>query len=124
MSSSNAEPHIAIVDDDESVCRSMGRLLRAAGYVPVSYSSAEEFLENALHLEFDCLVLDIQLGQLSGLELYRRILKAGILTPVIFITAYDDPDAIKQAWAAGCAACFRKSDSGTLVLEAIRHVMP
>ena len=63
--------YVAVVDDDESICRSFSRLLRAANFQPVTYASAEAFLADAQHPKFDCLVLDIQLEGMSGLELRR-----------------------------------------------------
>ncbi len=114
--------YVAVVDDDENVCRSFGRLLRAAGMQPITYNSAESFLADTKHPEFGCLVLDIQLGAISGLELAQRLAAVGGKTPVIFITAQDAPEVRAAAEALGCAAYFRKTDSGAEVLEAIRRV--
>lgn len=114
--------YVAVVDDDESVCRSLGRLLRAAGLQPITYASAESFLADKNRPQFGCLVLDIQLGALSGIELARKLVAEGIRTPTIFITAHDDPGTRGEAEATGCAAYFRKTDSGAEVLEAIRRV--
>ena len=113
--------YVAVVDDDESLCRSLGRLLRAAGIQPITYPSAEAFLADKKHPQFDCLVLDIQLGGMSGIDLARRIVAEGGHTPIVFITAHDDPEARAEAEAAGCVAYFRKTDSGAEVLEAIRR---
>jgi len=112
--------NVAIVDDDESLCRSLGRLLRASGIQPITYPSAEAFLADTHHPKFDCLVFDIQLGGMSGLELYQKLEADGQHPPVIFITAHDDPAVREEALAAGCAAYFRKNDSGADVIEAIR----
>ena len=112
---------VAIVDDDESLCRSLCRLLCAAGLKPVAYVSAEAFLGDGHRPPFDCLLLDVQLGGISGIELQRQLVASGETTPVIFLTAYDDPEGRAQAIAAGCAAYFRKSDSGAAVIEAIRR---
>jgi FixJ family two-component response regulator len=114
--------YVAVVDDDESICRSFGRLLRAAGFQPVTYESAESFLADTKHPQFGCLVLDIQLGDMSGIGLAQRLSTAGGHTPIIFITAHDDPEARSAADALGCAAFFRKTDSGKEVLETIRKV--
>jgi len=111
--------YVAVVDDDESVCRSFGRLLRAAGMQPITYDSAEAFLADAKRPQFSCLVLDIQLGGISGIELARRLVDVGVRTPIVFITAHDDPGARRAAEALG-AAYFRKTDSGKEVLDAIR----
>ena len=115
--------YIAVVDDDESICHSMSRLLRAARFQPVTYPSAEAFLEDRNHPRFDCLVLDIQLKGMSGVELNRRLAAVNNATPVIFITAHDDPEARTEAEASGCAGFFRKTDSGTDVLAAIRRAV-
>jgi FixJ family two-component response regulator len=113
--------YVAIVDDDERLCRSLGRLLRAAGFQPIAYASAEAFLADNKHPQFDCLVLDIQLGGMSGIELAQRLVAEGGHAPIVFITAHDDPVARVEAEAAGCVAYFRKTDSGAEVLEAIRR---
>ena len=115
--------YIAVVDDDESLCRSYQRLLTAAGFKTVSYPSGEAFLADAKRPRFDCLLLDIQLGGISGLELGRQLASLGSSTPVIYVTAHDDPGVREQALADGCAGYFRKSDPGQAVLEAIRHAV-
>jgi FixJ family two-component response regulator len=119
---SKATPiYVAVVDDDESLCRSFSRLLRAGGLQPITYASAEAFLADKKHPQFDCLVFDIQLGGMSGIELARRLMAEGGHIPVIFITAHDDPETRAEAEAAGCTAYFRKTDSGAEVLDAIRR---
>ena len=119
--SSTVTIYVAVIDDDENICRSFGRLLRAAGIQPITYCSAEAFLADTKHPQFDCIVLDIQLGGMSGIELSRRLAAGGKRPPIIFITAHDNPDARAEAEAAGCAAYFQKSDSGAEVIAAIRH---
>ena len=121
--SSNQNIYVAVVDDDESVCRSLSRLLRAANFQPVTYPSAEGFLADKKHPRFDCLLLDIQLKGMSGLDLSRRLAAVKDGTPVIFITAHDDPEVRAQAKASGCAGYFRKTDSGADVLAAIRRAV-
>ncbi len=111
--------YVAVVDDDECVCRSMSRLLRAAHFQPITYLSAEALLADTKHPKYDCLLLDIQLGGMSGLELSRRLAAVHDGTPVVFITAHDDPELRAEAEASGCAAYFRKTDPGQWVLEAI-----
>jgi len=115
--------YIGIVDDDESVCRSLSRFLRAAHVQPITYPSAEAFLADNKHPKFDCLVLDVQLGGMSGLDLSRHLAANHDRTPVIFITAHDDPDAKAQALAGGCFGYFRKTDSGQDVLAAIHRAV-
>jgi len=115
--------YVAVVDDDESVCRALSRLLRTAGFQPVTYASAEAFLQDAKRPQFDCLVLDVQLAGMSGLELSRRLAAVKDATPVLFITAHDNPDARAAALAGGCAGYFRKTDPAERVLEALRNVI-
>jgi FixJ family two-component response regulator len=121
--SSGKNIYIAVVDDDDSLCRSFSRFLRAANFQPITYSSAESFLADAKHPKFDCLVLDIQLQGMSGLELAQRLSAVRDATPVVFITAYDEPGVRAQAEAIGCAGYFRKTESGTDVLAAIQRAV-
>jgi FixJ family two-component response regulator len=115
--------YVAVVDDDESLCRSFSRLLRTAGFQPVSYTSAEAFLEDTKRPRFDCLVLDIQLEGMSGIELSRRLKAVRDATPFVFITAHDEPTIRSEALACGCAGYFRKNDPGALVIEAINKAV-
>ena len=113
--------YVGIVGNDESVCRSVGRLLRASGIQPITYQSAESFLADMKRPKFGCLVLDIQLGAMSGIELAQTLVAQGWRIPIIFITAHDDPEGRAAAEAVGCTAYFRKTDAGKDVLEAIRR---
>jgi FixJ family two-component response regulator len=111
---------VAVVDDDASLCRSFGRLLRAAGVESTAYASAEDFLRDEARSRFHCLVLDVQLGGMSGLELGRKLATEQRHSPIIFVTDHDNPVTRAQAMALGCHAFFKKSDAGSTVLEAIR----
>jgi FixJ family two-component response regulator len=118
--SSVRQTYVAVVDDDESVCRALGRLLRVSGMQPVTYLSAEAFLADTKRPRFDCLVFDIQLGGMSGIELHRQLNASGSTIPVIYVTAHDEPATREAAQAAGCAAYFRKTAPSEALLEAIR----
>jgi len=120
---SNDNLYVAVVDDDESLCRSFSRLLRTAGFQPVTYRSAEAFLEDTKRPLFDCLVLDIQLEGMSGLELSRRLAAVRDATPIIFITAHDDPEVRSQALATHCGGYFSKADCGHEILAAIQSAV-
>lgn len=120
--STDTKTYVAVVDDDESLRRSLSRLLRAAHFQPVSYASAEAFLADTKHPKFDCLLLDIQLSGMSGLDLKRKLSTIKDETPVVYITAHDDPEIRAQAEEFGCAGFFRKTDSGADVLASIRRV--
>jgi FixJ family two-component response regulator len=113
--------NVAVVDDDASIRLALGRLLGAAGFNPVSYSSAEEFLEDTMRDQMDCLLLDIHLGGMSGFDLHKQLAASGVVPPVIFITARDGPAAREQARQTQCAAFFCKPVRGTSLLEAVRR---
>lgn len=114
---------VGVVDDDENLRRSFARLLRAAGMRSVIYASAEAFLADAKRPRFDCLVLDVQLPGMSGLDLQEQLSAEGNHTAILFITAYDDAAVRERAYARGCAGYFRKSDSGREVLNAIKAIV-
>lgn len=122
MSGAN-QIRIAIVDDDTSLCQAMERLLRATGFQSISYPSAEAFLSDAGRQRLDCILLDIQLGGMSGFELQGLLAASGSTIPVIFITAFDDPESREQAGKTGCIAYLRKNDPGEAVLAAIRRAV-
>lgn len=122
--STPANIYVTIVDNDESLCRSLSRLLRTAGFQPITFLSAEEFLADPVRSHFACLPVDIQFGGMSGIEMHWRLVAQGSRTPIIFITAYDDPAARTEALQTGCAGFFRKTDIGTQIIEAIRRVVP
>ena len=112
-----------MVDDDDSFGRAIGRLLRAASLEPSVYSSAEAFLSDTTHALPDCMVLDIHLGGMSGLDLRRQLTALGKTTPVIFITAHDEPKIREEAEQIGCSAFLRKPVHGKLLLEAITRAV-
>jgi len=113
--------YVAVVDDDEELCRSFGRLLRAAGFQPITYASAEALLADTKHPQFDCLVFDIELDGMSGIDLAGRLLAQGCSTPFIFITAHEHLKARARTEVPGAAGYFRKTDSGADVLDVIRR---
>ena len=113
---------VAIIDDDDSSCRALSRLVRGVGFEPTSFSSAETFLSDPKRSAFACLLLDIQLGGMSGLELFRELLERHVRTPVLFITALDDPAARAEAVQNGCAGFFRKTDPGEMIIAALNRV--
>jgi FixJ family two-component response regulator len=121
--SSTETIRIAIIDDDASLCQAMDRLLRAAGFRPITYPSAEAFLEDQERRAPHCILLDIQLGGISGFELQNRLASSGSTIPIIFITSHDDPEIREQARQTCCSAYLRKNDPGEVVLEAIRKAV-
>jgi FixJ family two-component response regulator len=110
---------IVVVEDDAGMSKAIARLLRAAGFQPVSFASAEELLQTEAADFAACLVLDIHLPGLSGLELARLLITSGRARPVIFITGQDEPSLRDEARRLGCAY-FRKPFEGSALLAAIR----
>jgi FixJ family two-component response regulator len=112
---------VAIIDDDASANRALGRLLRGAGFDPSGFDSAESFLADPSRSSFACLLVDIQLTGMSGLELQRQLRAEGSRLPLIFITAHDDPAYRAEAMSRGCVGFFRKTDPGALIVDALRR---
>lgn len=110
---------IAIIDDDQSLRSSLGRLLYIAGFQPVLFSSAEEFLADPARTHLHCLLVDVRLGGMSGLALHERLIAEGCPLPVIYITAQDDPAVRVEALHRECAGFFRKSDPGDDIIAAV-----
>ena len=113
---------IVVVEDDAGMSKAIARLLRAAGFQPTSFASAEELLQTEAVDFAACLVLDIHLPGLSGLELARLLVTSGRAKPVIFITGQDEASLRDEAQQLGCAY-FRKPFKGKELLEAIRGVV-
>ena len=110
---------VAVVDDDESFACALERHFRASSFEVHTYPSAEAFLAPITLPEPDCLVLDIHLGGMSGLDLQRRLRELGAPVPVIFVTAHDSPRVREEADQAGCSAYFLKPVRCQLLVEAI-----
>jgi FixJ family two-component response regulator len=114
---------VAVVDDDPSIGRSIQRLLKAHGFAAVVFPSAEAFLDRDPDSCVACLVLDIHLPGMSGLELRRRLTAAGSILPVIFVTAIDD-DAVKMAAIQlGCVAYLRKPFPAEDLIDLVRKAL-
>jgi FixJ family two-component response regulator len=110
---------VAIIDDDPGMRKAVTRVLSAFGYVTYVFHSAEAFLSVAATSKAKCLVIDIQLGDVSGLELARELADAGFKFPIIFMTAVDDETIRRQAEQLGCVAYLRKPFGADLLIEAI-----
>jgi len=114
---------VAIVDDDENLRDAIARLLDACGFATQVFASAEAFLDRRMANGTACLVLDINLPGMSGLELRQRLKAEGSATPVIFITGSDDDEIRRQATEADCVACLRKPFAPNLLIGAINKAI-
>ena len=118
---SNA-PMISIVDDDKSVRESTKALVRSLGYGARTFSSAEEFLCSNPD-DTNCLIVDVQMKGISGVELHERLIAVGRQTPTIFITAYADERTRSRALGAGAIAFLRKPFSDEKLTTSIEAAL-
>ena len=110
---------VYVVDDDESIRRALKRLLRSMGYHAVTFDSAEEFMESTSCRGEGCLVLDIRLPGMTGLDLQEKLALSGAKYPVIFMTAHDNPQWQDRAKKGGAVAYLRKPFDEESLLNAI-----
>jgi FixJ family two-component response regulator len=110
---------VLVVDDDPSILKSVARLLAHHDIDSRTFASAEALLESDGVQTATCLLLDIHLGGISGIELQRRLAASGLKRPVIFMTANDNEVTCNEAMAAGCIAYLRKPFARHVLLNAI-----
>ena len=114
---------ISVVDDDESIRDSTKTLLRSAGYDVATFPSGESFLESEVLPETRCLILDIRMPGMSGLELQRRVKLSASGVPVIFVTAHNDQGNRKLAMDGGASGLFQKPFSAHAFLTAVHMAL-
>ena len=112
---------VAVLDDDPSALDAAGILLAALNFDVILFISADEFLTSDRANAIDCLLLDIQLGSMSGIDFRLQLKGPHAKIPVIFITGLDDEAAYRQANEAGCAGFLRKPFEARLLAETIRR---
>ena len=120
----SAVPMIAIVDDDESVREATKALVRSMGYGAVTFASAEEFLESDQLDEMLCVITDVQMPGLSGVELQKRLMAEGHRMPVIFITAYPNERTRQLALDAGAIGYLSKPFSDESLVQCLERALP
>jgi FixJ family two-component response regulator len=120
---SHATPIVFVVDDDISVRESLELLIRSEGWQPETFESAQEFLAHPRALVPSCLVLDVSLPGLNGLELQKRVAVERTDMPIIFITGYGDVPMTVQAMKAGAVEFLTKPFGDNVLLSAIRHAL-
>ena len=116
-------PIVFVVDDDVSVRESLELMIRWAGWQPETFASAREFLSHPRVLAPSCLVLDVNLPDLSGLDLQKRVAGDRTDMPIIFITGYGDVPMTVKAMKAGAVEFLMKPFSDEVLLNAIRHAI-
>lgn len=114
-------PLVSIIDDDEALCLSLADLLRSVGYRVEQYGSAEAFLASSDLLGPECIIADIHMPGMSGLELLRKLRGQGITTPVILITALPDKHLDAEAISLGAQRLLRKPFETSSLLECVER---
>jgi FixJ family two-component response regulator len=114
-------PFVAVVDDDEALCESMVDLMRSIGYRAEPFGSAEDFLMSASRPGFNCIIADVHMPGMSGLDLLRTLHEEGITTPVILITALADKHLDDEAASTGAFCLLRKPFKTKPLLDCIER---
>jgi len=119
-----SQPHVAVVDDDESVRESLPDLLRELGYEAKPFASAQDFLASGCIGDTRCLIVDVAMPGMSGLELYRELVLQGHAMPVIFITALTGKSLPRALLQEGAVACLIKPFSEQDLRGALAAALP
>ena len=114
---------ISVVDDDESIRRTTTLLIESFGFRAAAFESAEKFLSSHDLNDASCLIVDVRMPGMNGLQLQSQLAAAGCLIPIIFITAYDDKESRRRAMQAGAVAFLGKPFSDELLLQTIRSTL-
>ena len=112
-------PFVAIVDDEEPIRKALKRLMRAANLEAEGFASGAAFLDSLSTRLPDCVILDLHMPGMSGLQVLQRLQEAGLRVPVVVVTAYDEPETRRDCLAAGAAAYLRKPLEDHLLLDAV-----
>ncbi|TMA57933.1 MAG: response regulator [Deltaproteobacteria bacterium] len=116
-------PLVAIIDDDASVRQSTRRLIRSFGYRAEAFGSGEEFLSSASAAESACLVLDVRMPGMDGLEVQRRLAERDVRIPIVFLTGQASDDEERRARSAGALAFLRKPVGKATLLQVLQKVL-
>lgn len=114
---------ISIVDDDESIRRTASLLIESFGFRAAAFESAEIFLRSAQAQETSCLIVDVQMPGMNGLQLQGHLAAGGYRIPIIFVTAYDNEESRQQAMQAGAVAFLCKPFNDELLLQTIHAAL-
>ena len=114
---------ICIVDDDLSLRRSLRNLLTSVGFRVETFESVEAFLESANQAEIGCLVLDVRMAGMNGLDLLRRLTAAGSQMRVIILTAHGDDETRRRSLEAGAVAFLEKPVRSPILLDAVHAAL-
>jgi FixJ family two-component response regulator len=116
-------PLVGVVDDEASVRKALSRLLRAAGFESRAFASGQEFLTACRTDPPDCVVLDLHMPEMSGLEIQRRLNDSAIFVPMVFITADDESRSCQRSLDAGAVACLHKPVDGPVLIDGVERAL-
>jgi FixJ family two-component response regulator len=122
INKSKADALIAIVDDDASVCEALESLLKSIGFRTASFTSARSFLDSPQFPNVSCLVLDVSMPNMDGLELQRHLASTNPI-PIIFITAHRDEKTRERALRAGAISFLNKSFSDEALIPSLHSAL-
>ena len=114
---------LAVVDDDASVRKALGRILSIADFEVETFACARELLGALEHRTYNCLVIDLQLPEVSGLELFTRLRETSVTIPAIFITAQAEASSRQRCKAAGASAFLLKPLKELVLVSAIKAAL-
>ena len=114
---------LSVVDDDESIRRTTVLLLESFGFRAAAFDSADAFLKSSHLLETSCLIVDVQMPDMNGLELQSLLASAGYRIPIIFITAYGNNETQRRAFQGGAVAFLAKPFGDDLLLHSIQSAL-
>lgn len=123
MASEESRRLIVIVDDDELVRESLSGLMKVAGFPALTFASAEEFLNSGKQEQTACLIADIRMPGMSGLDLQSRLNRDKLRIPIIFITAQGDEKMRMQALRAGAVEFLAKPFDDDVLLDSVRAAL-
>ena len=115
--------HVAVVEDDESIRKALRRLLAALGHEPEMFASGPAFFASTPLDRHDCLIVDLNMPGMSGLEILKRLAEGGVKLPTVMMTAYDEGWSREQCLAAGASAYLRKPLDDELLVQAIAEAV-
>ena len=116
-------PVVGVVDDEASVRKALSRLLRAAGFESRPFANGQEFLAECRTNPPDCVVLDLHMPEMSGLDIQQRLNDSAIFVPMVFITADDESRGSQRSLDAGAVACLRKPVDGPVLIEWVERAL-
>jgi len=120
--STDEAPLVAIVDDDASVRQSTRRLIRSFGYRAEAFASGEEFLASASAARTACVVLDVRMPEMDGLEVQRRLAERGVRIAIVFLTGRASDDEERRARSAGAVEFLRKPVGTATLLHVLQKL--